>query len=356
MIVTLWTLLFLSMLVASFAFDAHIETRITSFYRKRSQAEHLAKSGLPLATMLIAKKKAINPDDDGPPPDDDRWYEAARTLAKGDAVEVVEALGNGTVTVRIVTEQARRNINALGEHDVEKEENLERLLEVGKVPIDLWPTLVESFLDWTDDNDMARLDGAETEDYYAQLDPPYRAKNGPFDTVEELLLVKGFSRPILFGGEVTVREGETVRVSGIRDLLTTYGEAGGRINVNAASQRVLMTLPGVDDVIAGAIIEEREGWVNAEGRQDHEPFEGAEDLVRRIPELDLAAMKKYVTSSPAVFYRIACIGEVGNVKRGIWITARHDGQQMKVYRWREEEQGVLEDVGTDVPVWEHDEG
>ena len=31
------------------------------------------------------------------------------------------------------------------------------------------------------------------------LDPPYRAKNKPLDTVEELLMVKGFDGRILYG-------------------------------------------------------------------------------------------------------------------------------------------------------------
>jgi len=38
--------------------------------------------------------------------------------------------------------------------------------------------------------------------YYATRDAPYRAKHGPFDTVEELLLVKGFTAEILFGEDM----------------------------------------------------------------------------------------------------------------------------------------------------------
>lgn len=40
----------------------------------------------------------------------------------------------------------------------------------------------------------------ENEDrYYAELDPPYRIKHAPFETVEELLLVRGFNGLILYG-------------------------------------------------------------------------------------------------------------------------------------------------------------
>mgnify|MGYP000473525683 CR=1 FL=1 len=75
---------------------------------------------------------------------------------------------------------------------------------------------------WIDDDSEVRYDGAETDDYYATLDPPYVAKNGPLDTVGELLLIRGFSRAILYGGKLeTGFEGEEpVTVSGIADLET----------------------------------------------------------------------------------------------------------------------------------------
>ena len=51
-------------------------------------------------------------------------------------------------------------------------------------------TIVDSILDWKDPDDFHRLQGAES-DYYQSLPHPYKAKNGNFDTVEELILVKG---------------------------------------------------------------------------------------------------------------------------------------------------------------------
>src|SRR5204862_3510059 len=43
-----------------------------------------------------------------------------------------------------------------------------------------------------------RPNGADSS-YYAALSPPYRAKNGPLDSVEELLLVRGVTPQLLFG-------------------------------------------------------------------------------------------------------------------------------------------------------------
>ena len=57
--------------------------------------------------------------------------------------------------------------------------------------------IAAAIIDWIDQDDNTES-GAET-DYYATLDPPYAAKNGPFDTIEELLLVKGVTPEILYG-------------------------------------------------------------------------------------------------------------------------------------------------------------
>lgn len=65
--------------------------------------------------------------------------------------------------------------------------------------------LIASFLDWVDEDDEVRDGGAESE-YYNTLEPPFDAKNGPLDSVEELLLIKGFNAAVLYG-EDTNRNG-----------------------------------------------------------------------------------------------------------------------------------------------------
>ena len=61
--------------------------------------------------------------------------------------------------------------------------------------------IVDAILDWRDADSNPRGDaaGGTEGEYYRVLDRPYRVKNGPFDTVEELLLVKGVTARILFG-------------------------------------------------------------------------------------------------------------------------------------------------------------
>lgn len=350
LIVVLWVVGLLSMLVASFAFDAHLEARVTSYYRKRAKAEGLALSGMEIVRMLMARRSEIN--DETKPDADDRWFDAAKQLKKGAIRGYTIEMGEGLIRLDIVPEPARRNVNHLvpGGADntratAEKlEEEWARILEVGGVPEDMWQELVDCVIDWTDNEQPPRTrdKGAETEDYYATLPVPYKARNGLMDTVEELLLVKGFSRTILYGGVIQTNAvgGGTVSISGIADLLTTYGTASGAVNVNAAPERVLRTLPGIDDVMARAIVEEREGWADEKGKREAKPFSSVEDLYARVPDL-LPEVRPYVTTEESATCRVTSVGEVHGVKRGVSCVVEFVGTGkrlvMKVRRWAEQE-------------------
>ena len=58
--------------------------------------------------------------------------------------------------------------------------------------------LVNAAIDWRDENTDALPGGAENE-YYNALTPAYSVKNAPFDTLEELLLVRGWNAIALYG-------------------------------------------------------------------------------------------------------------------------------------------------------------
>jgi len=90
--------------------------------------------------------------------------------------------------------------------------------------------------DWIDsgDDDPVRGMGAGAEeDDYLSRNPPYHCKNGPFDSVEELLLVKGMTRD-------TDTPDEESKPRDILPYLTVFGD--GRINVNTADAKILASL------------------------------------------------------------------------------------------------------------------
>ncbi len=59
----------------------------------------------------------------------------------------------------------------------------------------------DCILDWLDEDDDPRPFGAEVE-YYSTLPTPYEPANGPINSVEELLLVRGVTPSLLFGVDV----------------------------------------------------------------------------------------------------------------------------------------------------------
>jgi len=346
LIVVLWVIGILSVLTWSFAFDAHIESRITSFYKNRIKAQYLARSGIEIAEMLILRSEEIQKTTLRPTGEEEerkaRWNEYARNIADGLPVRgLKEKLGAGFVIVDIVPEPSRRNINRLGDTEAEKKENLERILEVAGVPEEKWSSLIDSFLDWTDPDDVQRAEGAESDFYLNFEEKPYRAKNGPLDTVDELLMIKGFSRVIVEGGILRENEeDEGVELTGLQDLLTTYGD--GKVDINAVSDRVLKTIPGIDDVLAGAILEEREGFVNSEGKRQRAPFKSVDDLYTRVPGLPVSA-RKWLTTGSSV-YRIVSEGRIHGISKRISCIARKTDPAMRqvkggglvILRWIEE--------------------
>jgi hypothetical protein len=58
--------------------------------------------------------------------------------------------------------------------------------------------IADAILDWMDGDNTPRQSGAEM-DYYATQNPPYAPRNGIPDSLEELLLIKGVTRSLLFG-------------------------------------------------------------------------------------------------------------------------------------------------------------
>jgi DNA uptake protein ComE-like DNA-binding protein len=63
--------------------------------------------------------------------------------------------------------------------------------------------LAAAIIDWRDEDSDPTENGAEDE-IYARLNPPRRAKNAPFETVEELRLVHGATLEILYGEDTNL--------------------------------------------------------------------------------------------------------------------------------------------------------
>ncbi len=104
----------------------------------------------------------------------------------------------GGVRFGLENEATRLNTNALLWAELQAEGGGQQLL-MG-LP-GMTEDIADAILDWLDDDDEIREYGAELE-YYSGLDPPYAPRNGPLETVEELLLVRGVTPDLLFGRDI----------------------------------------------------------------------------------------------------------------------------------------------------------
>ena len=356
LIVALWTIMLLGVLVMSFALDAMLEGKIGVYVRQRRHVNYLTQSGVAVAEMLLLKQQKVSGTSMASD-EEDRWKEPALRIKRGQITIVDEPIGEGVVRIEIIPEQARWNINQLCssmQSGIPYDMVWEQIFMMSGLPEDRVEELIDSWNDWTDaDSTVTGRFGAEDE-HYKSLDPPYTVRNGPIDTIDELRLVKGFVPAILDGGVLNPeekRKDREIRVKGIKELFTTYGD--GKINVNAAPMEVLMTIPGVDEVTAGAIIEEREGAggsgllggtrsttsasraaTMAAGQEEDYSFKSVADFMSRIPGID-PGVQQYITVSSGTF-RLNIQGEAAGISHTIQAIVEVEGEKVRYLRWRED--------------------
>lgn len=325
LVLALVTIVVLSALVVSFVFQVRLEGELAARYRHRLKARSHARAGAEHAKFLLVKslRPGIEPEVEY----GEEFFVRLQNLNRGLALSGwVHELGGGSFTLSIQPESGRRNVNRM------QAEDWEALLEATGVPEDMHAALIDCFLDFTDGNDLTRLNGAESDDPF-YVERGYRVKNAPIDTLDELLLIKGFTRAIVFGGTLhEFWDRPDIQVSGIAPLLTVYGD--GRINVNTASREVLMSIPGIREDQVDRLLEGRLGIDGVAGTE-LDGFQTPQEAVSfaGLPP-DAAAL---FTTGERRYMRVTSIGEAGGVRSGVWIVFEQSGNNLMPVFYREEE-------------------
>jgi len=288
-LVALWVLIILSLIVGSFAFEIQLEARLVSHKRKKFRAEMMAYSGIEYARAMLdqrAKANQLEIEDMGDE-DTDGFLQAALFIKRGLSTTSTIELGKGTFSVTLESAEAGRNVNLLT-----RNEWLD-ILEMANVDATEWDTMIDCLADWTDPSDEHRLDGAESDDPFYQ-DQGYPVKNGPLDSIEELLLVKGWGPDILYGKEA---DEETDAIFGIAEILTVWGD--GKVNLNTASTDLLLSYSEYEDWELEGVMEARKGEDGEAGTPD--------DGIKSLEEVGADANKFKLQSD---FVKVTSVGDI----------------------------------------------
>ncbi|MGC9022675.1 MAG: general secretion pathway protein GspK, partial [Dissulfurimicrobium sp.] len=170
MILVLWTLAFLTMIAGFYAVQSRVRRNLGQEVWDSLDAQYLTRSLLLLVSTRLA------------PPDmkpDEAWDKG---LLIPDGTIYMVNIGGKDVTFSLEDEHGKLDLNNATEEQLK--EALGGLLGKGTTADEI----VDGILDWRDPDNIPRENGAEDEVYLAKT-PPYLPANGPFHTLEELLLV-----------------------------------------------------------------------------------------------------------------------------------------------------------------------
>lgn len=279
LLMVLWVLMILMVIVLSFSYLTRTEALGTLAYRNSVANKFLAEAGIQRAVMEVLyrnQNRALPPVE-------------GQEVWRLDASQHTVQTENGHYTISIIDESGKVDINKTPEV-ILKNILLNRGLKEEEAD-----TIVDSIQDWRDPDDLHRLHGAES-DYYMSLKNSYKARNADFETMEELLLVKGVTSELLHGGGR----------GGLIDILTVNAKAG-KINLNAASREVLQAIPGMTAELADALIANRSA----------QPSLSMQEVLGGA----YAAIAKYADALETQVFTVESVGYQGSDKAGHGIRA-----------------------------------
>ncbi len=309
LIVALWSLLFLAALAVVVNAYTRSQLDVSAKLKHRVKMHYLAKAGVKRAILEIENDTADS-------------YDALKDAWSNneDAFKEIR-LGDGMFTIVLVDEERKVNINKAS-YPV-----LKNFFEiVGETTSQEASDIAASIIDWRDEDGEPRENGAES-GYYLTLDPAYTCKDGDFEVLEELLLVKGMTQEIF---------------NKVSNRITVYG--AGAVNINTTDELVLRSL-GIGESLAEKIIHFRNGNDGEEATSDDNIFEAVGTIREALDKregLSQEEIKELNAVSAAGFlsvrsdnFRGQSVGQIKGADKSTQITFVFDRNKVVKY-WRED--------------------
>lgn len=316
LLVVLWIFVFLLVVAFDFSVSVREEAAAAHRYTDDTQGYYMALAGFERGVYELLQQAAGRDalgDQKRPDIFDGSWQE--------------ETLGGGTFRVRWIDEGGKINLNRIDEESLRRVFTNLDIEELKKA------TLIDSIMDWRDSDDLHRTSGAENE-YYRSLTPSYTVKNGPFDTVEELLWVRGVTAELFYGyGTAHGNRAETGQRLGLRGIFTVDSPID-RVNLRTASAEVIHALTGIPLEKTQRFIDERKKL-------------SEKTLADLLPLLGIdagdAALRQFVFANPTVV-TVEAEGRPGDsaVSRRVKgvVRASGGGREFELVRWIDRDVGL----------------
>lgn len=320
LLVVLWSLVILSVLSASLGRGTSLEFALTRHAIARAQSRALAWAGLMFSLDAIREDSRSDEyrnidtlyrcgtafDGAG----DARSRFGSRALGEGvfDVMYLpVEDVGTETVPVYGFQDEERRiNLNAVSPREVNILVQLIQLLGFDEVTA---AAAAHSLVDWRDADDVvSQADYGAESDYYQDAGRPYEVKNRPLDSLEELLLVRGFNRDLW---------------RALRPYVTIFPREGGALKINfdtaaplvlrAVARSVSGPASGTDAADADALVEKmiaaRNGVDGVPGTADDQALE-MNDLPLNTSERSIFLSVQGLRTRKSDYFRVRSVGQV----------------------------------------------
>ena len=276
LLAVMWIIALLVMLVGTTALLLSEDVETSTTRRMMFRARVLAEQGL-----AIGAHPQVKPDD---------------PMLRHEV-----APGEGYI-VTVVGEDGRLNPNVLLMR--EDRNTLMRIMKAWGLKLNEMQIIIDSLLDWVDQDPLQRLNGAETRFY----NTPGFPFNRPFRTVDEMALVRGMDY--------------VERIyPGWREWFSIYST--GVVDVNEASAEVISALTGADPRFAGELVARRLGRDGERGTKDDLLYPDVASALRllNVTALDPEKLNGILGVQSSI-RRIESTGVAGEFRRKLYAVIR----------------------------------
>jgi len=177
--------------------------------------------------------------------------------------------------------------------------------------------IIDSLTYWLDTDIVTGVAGADASYYSAQ---GYQAKNGSLDSLDELLLVRGFDKEIVVD-------------RGLQEYLTV-APTDGKLNINFASQAVLQIVLGTQTSALAQPLGQADVADLVQYRNQHEIKSLSDIMAVKISQGDLSKITPLIKVNSS-YFTVTSKYTIGKVTKSVEALLHRSGSTVSIVSWRE---------------------